>query len=202
MSPTTSPTVTDHDVALVESCLNLLFAAGIALAEGIEPADVEDAAADDLMTFRAFPMTTVAGLNDPDGTPLLCGAVISTAESEQAAQSPSAIMALVERYADAAGAQPSDVAVVPDPGSDGATGSVRVRFGEWDVTDIDYDFTADTYTRTVELDIIAAALPLDGAAATFSTPDGRDITLFIPAGADDNAVDALLEAIDAEFEAS
>ena len=94
------------------------------------------------------------------------------------------------------------MAVVPDPGSDGATGSVRVRFGEWDVTDIDYDFTADAHTRTVELDIIAAALPLDGAAATFSTPDGRDITLFIPAGADDNAVDALLEAIAAEFEAS
>ncbi len=202
MSPTTYPAVTDRDVELVESCLNLLFAAGITLAEDIEPADVEDAAADDLATFRAFPMTTVAGLNDPDGAPLIRGAVVSSAEIAQTPESPAAIMALVERFAGAAGAQASDVAVVPDPGSNGTTGSARVRFGEWDVTDIDFDFTATGEMRTFELDVIAAALPFDAAAATFSTPDGRDVTLFIPAGANDEAVDALLEVIDAEFAGS
>ena len=219
--------LTDADIALVESSLETFARAGITLYDDIEAEDVEDAVADDLATFRAYPLTTVAGLHDPDGAPFLNGAVVSSAEVEVGSGSAAGalpeslsaegIVALVERFAGAAGSEATDVAVMPDPETDGATGSVRVRFGEWDVTDINYDFlpvggdgaSADDGTnsasngsasRTFELDVIAAALPVDAAAATFPTPDGRDVTLFIPAGAGSDVVEALFTAIEAEFE--
>lgn len=213
--------LTDADIALVESSLETFARVGITLYDDIEAADVEDAVADDLATFRAYPLTTVAGLHDPDGAPFLNGAVVSSAEVEVGSGSlagtlpeslsAEGIVALVERFAGAAGSEATDVAVMPDPETDGATGSVRVRFGEWDVTDINYDFlpvegdSADgasngSASRTFELDVIAAALPVDAAAATFPTPDGRDVTLFIPAGAGSDVVETLFAAIEAEFE--
>lgn len=217
--------LTDADIALVESSLETFARVGITLNDDIEAEDVEDAVADDLATFRAYPLTTVAGSHDPDGAPFLNGAVVSSVEVEAgvisapgAGVSPEEIsaediVAIVERFAGAAGSEATDVAVMPDPETDGATGSVRVRFGEWDVTDINYDFlpaegdsadadgTANGFaSRTFELDVIAAALPVDAAAATFPTPDGRDVTLFIPAGAGSDVVEALFAAIEAEFE--
>ncbi|WP_066526596.1 hypothetical protein [Corynebacterium bouchesdurhonense] len=194
------PQLTDRDVTLIRESLDLLARAGVTLADQIEPHDVEDAVedavADDAALFRAFPLTTIAGLVDPDGAPLVGGAVVARA-STSPIRGEADIAALVRRYAGATGAQARDVAVVPDPESAGETGSVRVRFGEWDVADIDYDFSgADGHG--FELDVLAAALPLDAAAATFPTPDGRDVTLFIPAGADPAAVDALFDAIEAE----
>ena len=195
--------LTDRDLDLIRESLGRFARAGVALADQIEPQDVEDAVedamADDAASFRASPLTTIAGLADPDGVPLVEGAVVASA-STSPIRDEAEIAALVRRYAGAAGAQVRDVAVVPDPESAGETGSVRVRFGEWDVADIDYDFSgADG--RGFELDVLAAALPLDAAAATFPTPDGRDVTLFIPAGADPAAVDALFDAIEAEFRA-
>lgn len=212
MHPGSVPT--DADIALVESSLETFARVGITLNDDIEAEDVEDAVADDLATFRAYPLTTIAGLHDPDGAPFLNGAVVSSAEVEvgsgsaAGALSAEDIVAMVERFAGAAGSEATDVAVMPDPETDGATGSVRVRFGEWDVTDINYDFLpadgdgadAGTASRTFELDVIAAALPVDAAAATFPTPDGRDVTLFIPAGAGSDVVEALFAAIEAEFE--
>lgn len=215
--------LTDADIALVESCLETFARVGITLYDDIEAADVEDAVADDMATFRAYPLTTVAGLHDPDGAPFLNGAVVSSAEVEVGSGSAAGalpeslsaegIVALVERFAGAAGSEATDVAVMPDPETDGATGSVRVRFGEWDVTDINYDFllsegdavgtddaSRGSASRTFELDVIAAALPVDAAAATFPTPDGRDVTLFIPAGAGSDVVETLFAAIEAEFE--
>ena len=140
--------LTDADIALVESSLETFARVGITLYDDIEAEDVEDAVADDLATFRSYPLTTVAGLHDPDGAPFLNGAVVSSVEVEVGsgpASGPGAlsaedIVAMVERFAGAAGSEATDVAVMPDPETDGATGSVRVRFGEWDVTDINYDF--------------------------------------------------------------
>ncbi|AQQ15731.1 hypothetical protein CGLAU_08885 [Corynebacterium glaucum] len=211
MHPGSVPT--DADIALVESSLETFARVGITLNDDIEAEDVEDAVADDLATFRSYPLTTVAGLHDPDGAPFLNGAVVSSVEVEAGVISAEDIVAIVERFAGAAGSEATDVAVMPDPETDGATGSVRVRFGEWDVTDINYDFLptdgdgadangtdAGTASRTFELDVIAAALPVDAAAATFPTPDGRDVTLFIPAGAGSDVAEALFAAIEAEFE--
>lgn len=203
--------LTTGDTALVRENLALLARAGVRLAEGIEPDDVEDAVADELASFRAAPLTTLAGLEDPDGAPLLAGAVLAGpagmaagsagAGAASASASPlygDGIAELVQRYAGAAGAETREVAVVPDPETAGRTGSVRIRFGEWDVADVDYDFAGDA-GHAFELDVLAAALPLDASAATFPTPDGRDATLFIPSGADAAAVDELFAAIEAEF---
>lgn len=201
--------LTAGDTALVRENLALLARAGVRLAEGIEPDDVEDAVADELASFRAAPLTTLAGLEDPDGAPLLAGAVLAgpagmaagSAGAGAASASPlydDGIAELVQRYAGAAGAETRGVAVVPDPETGGRTGSVRIRFGEWDVADVDYDSAGDA-GHAFELDVLAAALPLDASAATFPTPDGRDATLFIPSGADAAAVDELFAAIEAEF---
>lgn len=196
--------LTDGDTALVRENLALLSRAGVRLAEGVEPDDVEDAVADELASFRAAPLTTLAGLEDPDGAPLLAGAVLTgpaSAVAASASKSPldgDGIAELVQRYAGAAGAETREVAVVPDPETGGRTGSVRIRFGEWDVADVDYDFAGNS-DHAFELDVLAAALPLDASAATFPTPDGRDATLFIPSGADAAAVDELFAAIEAEF---
>ncbi|MCP1386792.1 hypothetical protein M5J20_01060 [Corynebacterium sp. TA-R-1] len=193
--------LTDRDTLVLEACLGLLGNAGIALAQDVEPDDVEDAVADVLETFRAYPLTTVAGLDDPEGAPLLAGAVISGADVAEVPGDIESIIATVERFAGAAGAEANDVAVVPDPETGGATGSVRIRFGTWDIADIDYSFEDGADPRDFELDVVAAALPLDAAAATFPTPDGRDVTLFIPAGADRDAVDDLFAVIEDEFSA-
>lgn len=194
----------DRDRATLESCLHLLARAGVRLADDVEHDDVEDAVADELIAFHAFPLTTVAGLTDPDEAPLLNGAVISAAPHAGGAL-PTApanaddIAAIVARYAGALHADEYDVAVVPDPESGGASGSVRVRFGDWDVADIDYSFGADADSGNFELDVLAAVIPVGASAATFSTPDGRDVTLFIPAEAEEAAVDELFAAIEAEF---
>lgn len=195
------PQLTDRDVTLIRESLDLLARAGVTLADQIEPHDVEDAVedvvADGAALFRAFPLTTIAGLVDPDGVPLVGGAVVASASKSPLGPGAS-IEELVRRYAGVAGTEIRDVAVVPDPESAGETGSVRIRFGEWDVADIDYDFSgADDHG--FELDVLAAALPLDAAAATFPTPDGRDVTLLIPSSADPAAVDALFDAIEDEF---
>lgn len=193
---------TDRDQ--LTSSLELLARAGVTLAADVEAGDIEDAVLDDLATFRANPVTTVTGLHDPEGEPLINGAVVSSADVAAGDFTDEDIVAIVERFAGAAGSEATDVAVVPDPETGGATGSVRVRFGTWDVTDITYDFDIAEFgtgsdPRTFELDVVAAALPVDAAAATFPTPDGRDVTLFIPAGADQAAVDELFDAIEAEF---
>ncbi|QYH19438.1 hypothetical protein JKI95_10155 [Corynebacterium aquatimens] len=157
--------LTDRDVETLENCLALLARAGVTLAQDVEPADVEDAVADELELFRAYPLTTVAGLDDPDGAPLLAGAVVSGAEVSAGAATAGglagadAIVEIVERFAGAAGAEATDVAVMPDPETGGATGSVRVRFGLWDVADINYSFDEGADPRDFELDIVAAALP-------------------------------------------
>lgn len=190
--------MTDDDRANLDRALTLLHRAGVRLADDIELDDVEDAIADDLAGFRTAPLTTLAGLCDPDALPLIHNAVISGGAST----APDSIVAVVERFARAAGVSARDIAVMPDPGSDGASGSVRIRFDEWDVADIDYDFTGSAGSapgQDFELDVVAAALPVGATAATFSTPDGRDVTLFLPAIADEDAVDALIDAIDAEF---
>lgn len=191
---------TDRD--LLTSSLELLARAGVTLAADVEAGDIEDAVLEDLANFRANPITTVTGLHDPEGDPLINGAVVSSTDVAAGDFTDEDIVAIVERFAGAAGSEATDVAVVPNPETGGATGSVRVRFGTWDVTDINYDFDVAASAadpRTFELDVVAAALPVDAAAATFPTPDGRDVTLFIPAGADQDAVDELFEAIEAEF---
>lgn len=191
---------TDRD--LLTSSLELLARAGVTLAADVETDDIEDAVLEDLANFRANPITTVTGLHDPEGDPLINGAVVSSTDVAAGDFTDEDIVAIVERFAGAAGSEATDVAVVPDPETGGATGSVRVRFGTWDVTDINYDFDAAASAadpRTFELDVVAAALPVDAAAATFPTPDGRDVTLFIPAGADQDAVDELFAAIEDEF---
>ncbi|MEH0147685.1 hypothetical protein V6D40_08435 [Corynebacterium sp. Q4381] len=181
--------LTNDDHAKLDHAFSLLTRAGVRLAEDIEPDDIEDAIADDPAGFRTAPLTTLAGLCDPDAHPLIHNAVISGGDA--------GIPAVVERFARAAGVSAHDIAVMSDPGSDGASGSVRIRFDEWDVADIDYDFSGSG--QDFELDVVAAALPVGAMAATFPTPDGRDVTLFLPAGADEDAVDALIDAIEAEF---
>ena len=178
--------LTNDDHANLDHALSLLTRAGVRLADDIELDDVEDAIADDVTGFRTAPLTTLAGLCDPDAHPLFHNAVISGGEGS--------IADVVLRFARAAGVSARDIAVMPDPGSDGASGSVRIRFDEWDVADIDYGSGQD-----FELDVVAAALPVGATAATFPTPDGRDVSLFLPASADDDAVDALIDAIEAEF---
>lgn len=180
---------TDQDRRELSRTLALLLRAGVELAHEVEPDDIEDAIADDSAGFRTAPLTTVAGLCDPDGTPLFASAAIAQGSAD--------IPAAVERITRAAGVTARDIAVMPDPGAAGTSGSVRVRFGEWDVADIDYDFAGPE--GTFELDLVAAALPVGATAATFPTPDGRDVTLFLPTSAPDDAVDELIDAIEAEF---
>ena len=196
------PQLTAADLTLLRDSLALFHRAGIALAEEIEPDDVEDAVADELVQFRAFPLATIATLHDPDGAPLLSGVV--TSDSGPAYPTDEAgIVALVQRYAGAVGRDARDVAVVADPESGGRTGSVRVRFGEWDIADINYDFSDSAASgadgHTFELDVLAAALPIGAAAATFPAPSGADVTLLIPSEAAPEAADALIAAIEDEF---
>lgn len=177
---------------LLRNALALYAQAGVTLAPGVEPDDVEDAVLDEPASFRSFPLTTLAGLTCPDGEPLLAGTVISAGLSGAADFTPA-----IHQLARAAGTTASDIAVMPDPGTRGATGSLRVRFGDWDVADINYNF--DDATRAFELDLISAVLPMDATAATFPTPDGRDVTVFLPSNADTAGVNALMDAIETEF---
>lgn len=200
------PQLTAADLTLLRDSLALFHRAGIALAEEIEPDDVEDAVADELVQFRAFPLATIATLHDPDGAPLLSGVVTSDSGPASVAAYPTdeaGIVALVQRYAGAVGRDARDVAVVADPESGGRTGSVRVRFGEWDIADINYDFSDSAASgadgHTFELDVLAAALPIGAAAATFPAPSGADVTLLIPSEAAPEAADALIAAIEDEF---
>lgn len=189
--------MTNDDHANLDHALSLLTRAGVRLADDIELDDVEDAIADDVAGFRTAPLTTLAGLCDPDAHPLFHNAVISDGEGSNGGWNEGSIADVVQRFTRAAGVSASDIAVMPDPGTNGASGSVRIRFDEWDVADIDFDF--DRSSGDFELDIVAAALPVGATAAAFPTPDGRDVTLFLPASADDDAVDALIDAIEAEF---
>ena len=190
--------LSSKDTEILRSTLSLFSRAGVELAPDIEPDDVEDAIDDDLISFRTNPVTTLAGCTTPDGEPLLAGTVITSGAAAGSAGDPD-FTATIEHLATAAGTSAFDIAVMPDPGSEGQTGSLRVRFGDWDVADINYDLSDPQ--RTFELDLISAALPVDATAATFPTPDGRYVTLFFPSDADPASVDALLLAIEAEFEA-
>lgn len=132
----------DHD--LLARTLGSLNASGVALAPGIEAADVEDSLCDDLTGFRTFPVASVCALRDPDDAPMLHGVSLEALTEAVCLLNDTAL---------------TDFAVFPDPGSAHA-GSLRIRLGAWDVADIDYDLSSrDALTGEIRQIETRAARP-------------------------------------------
>lgn len=124
----------------VREILDVLVTAGVELAPDVEPDDVEDAIADDPTAFPDRPFGSLLALRDPEGEELFTLMSPYTDLEARAAKA-----------ARAAGQNLWELAVVPDH-SGAKTGSARVRFGEWDVADVDFDSDSPVF----ELGILAA----------------------------------------------
>ncbi|OIR42665.1 hypothetical protein BJP08_05080 [Corynebacterium sp. NML140438] len=196
--------LTQRDVKHLARCLTLLGDANIHLDAAAEPADIEDAILDDLDAFRAAPMTTLLGLRGPHNAPLIDSVVHSVPQTDNAFVH---LLDYIALAAKALRAELREVAVFPDPDNI-ETGSLRLRVGEWDVTDIDIpagsDGSAGSASRLsvadAELAIIGALIPLDAEAVTFQSPQGIGVVLAdVVPGASQASIQAVFTAIEAEL---
>ncbi len=130
----------DLDSAQLKAVLDTLETAGVQLAEGVEPDDVEDAILDDPTAFPNRPFASLLTLRDPDGYTLFA---LTSPYTDLEARAFKAVRA--------AGEFLLDLADVPDAAG-ASTGSARVRYTEWDVADVAFDGTSPDF----ELGILAA----------------------------------------------
>ncbi|OIR45787.1 hypothetical protein [Corynebacterium sp. NML130628] len=193
--------LTQRDVKHLARCLTLLGDANIHLDAAAEPADIEDAILDDLDAFRAAPMTTLLGLRGPHNAPLIDSVVHSVPQTDNTFVH---LLDYIALAAKALRAELREVAVFPDPDNI-ETGSLRLRVGEWDVTDIDIPAgSADAASRLgvadAELAIIGALMPLDAEAVTFQAPQGVGVILAdVVPGTPQASMQAVFTAIEAEL---
>lgn len=124
----------------VRDILDVLVTAGVELAPDVEADDVEDAIADDPAAFPNRPFGTLLRSRDPEGEELF---TLMSPYTDLTARAAKATRA--------AGQSLWELAVVPDH-SGANRGSARVRFGEWDVADVDFDGDSPVF----ELGILAA----------------------------------------------
>jgi len=129
-----------RDYEQLDDVLATLAVAGVELAADVEPADVEDAIADDPVTFPNRPYAALLHLAGPEGEDLFALTSPYTDLSARAAKATRA-----------GGQYLWELAVVPDAAG-ANTGSARVRYSEWDVADVEFDGTSPTF----ELGILAA----------------------------------------------
>ncbi|AWB84418.1 hypothetical protein [Corynebacterium liangguodongii] len=172
---------------LLDSTLALLEGAGITLSCDIERDDVEDALVDDLPAFRAHPITTMATLRDPDEALMFTRVWCDTGVVPRV--SLRALRDCAAELCRAAGTELTEFVALPDTDT---TGSVRLRVGDWDVADVDYDLA-----QAPELDLIAAVVPAGVTAITVEHDDldAHSVTLFASSGP---GGDALAEAVERE----
>lgn len=193
--------LTQRDVKHLARCLTLLGDANIHLDAAAEPADIEDAILDDLDAFRAAPMTTLLGLRGPHNAPLIDSVVHSVPQTDNTFVH---LLDYIALAAKALRAELREVAVFPDPDNI-ETGSLRLRVGEWDVTDIDIPAgSAGSAGRlgvaNAELAIIGALMPLDAEAVTFQAPQGVGVVLAdVVPGTPQASMQAVFTAIEAEL---
>ncbi|MDK8243553.1 MULTISPECIES: hypothetical protein [unclassified Corynebacterium] len=193
--------LTQRDVKHLARCLTLLGDANIHLDAAAEPADIEDAILDDLDAFREAPMTTLLGLRGPHNAPLIDSVVHSVPQTDNVFVH---LLDYIALAAKALRAELREVAVFPDPDNI-ETGSLRLRVGEWDVTDIDIPAgSAGPAGRLgvadAELAIIGALMPLDAEAVTFQSPQGIGVVLAdVVPGTPQASMQAVFTAIEAEL---
>lgn len=181
---TVSTLLTESDESLLNSNLLLLEGAGVCLLNDIELDDVEDAITDDIAAFRARPLTTLAALRDPNDNPLFASVWCDTCPRERTTLRD--LEECATELCAALGAPLREFVVFPDPDSR-STGSLRLRVGEWDVADVDYDLTSSgPGAGSAELDLIAATVPSGVTAVTFEHDDldAHSVTLFLRDGGD------------------
>ena len=125
------------------SALFTLETAGVGLADGIEPDDIDDAVADHPVTFDSRPFAVLSQV-----------AQLAESADDEALFSlarPGSLETRAARACAAAGVELWDLAVVPDA-KGSVAGSARVRFSEWDVADVPFDGPSPCF----ELAILAA----------------------------------------------
>ena len=123
----------------LDSVLRTLADAGVVLAPGVEPADIEDAAFDHATAFANRPFASLSLLAGPEGQPLFAlsrGGSLTTRAA--------LACAALDRSLDS-------ISIVPDSPTS-TTGSARVQFSEWDVADVEFDGDSPVF----ELGILAA----------------------------------------------
>ena len=190
--------LTQRDVKHLARCLTLLGDANIHLDAAAEPADIEDAILDDLDAFREAPMTTLLGLRGPHNAPLIDSVVHSVPQTDNAFVH---LLDYIALAAKALRAELREVAVFPDPDNI-ETGSLRLRVGEWDVTDIDIPAgsSGSAGIADAELAIIGALMPLDAEAVNFQAPQGVGVVLAdVVPGTPQASMQAVFTAIEAEL---
>ena len=131
------------DAEQLHSTLFTLETAGVGLADGIEPDDVDDAVADHPVTFGSRPFAVLSQV-----------AQLAESADDEALFSlarPGSLETRAARACAAAGVELWDLAVVPDA-KGSVAGSARVRFSEWDVADVPFDGPSPCF----ELAILAA----------------------------------------------
>ena len=131
------------DAEQLHSALFTLETAGVGLADGIEPDDIDDAVADHPVTFDSRPFAVLSQV-----------AQLAESADDEALFSlarPGSLETRAARACAAAGVELWDLAVVPDA-KGSVAGSARVRFSEWDVADVPFDGPSPCF----ELAILAA----------------------------------------------
>ena len=131
------------DAEQLHSALFTLETAGVGLADGIEPDDIDDAVADHPVTFDSRPFAVLSQV-----------AQLAESADDEALFSlarPGSLETRAARACAAAGVELWSLAVVPDA-KGSAAGSARVQFSEWDVADVPFDGPSPCF----ELAILAA----------------------------------------------
>ena len=131
------------DAEQLHSALFTLETAGVGLADGIEPDDIDDAVADHPVTFDSRPFAMLYQV-----------AQLAESADDEALftlSHPGSLETRAARACAAAGVELWDLAVVPDA-KGSVAGSARVRFSEWDVADVPFSGPSPCF----ELSILAA----------------------------------------------
>ncbi len=131
------------DAEQLHSALFTLETAGVGLADGIEPDDIDDAVADHPVTFDSRPFAVLSQV-----------AQLAESADDEALFSlarPGSLETRAARACAAAGVELWSLAIVPDA-KGSAAGSARVQFSEWDVADVPFDGPSPCF----ELAILAA----------------------------------------------
>ena len=132
------------DAEQLHSALFTLETAGVGLADGIEPDDIDDAVADHPVTFDSRPFAVLSQVAQ----------LAESADDEEALfvlAHPGSLETRAARACAAAGVELWDLAVVPDA-KGSVAGSARLRFSEWDVADVPFSGPSPCF----ELAILAA----------------------------------------------
>ena len=131
------------DAEQLHSALFTLETAGVGLADGIEPDDIDDAVADHPVTFDNRPFAVLSQVAQ----------LAESADDEAlfALARPGSLETRAARACSAAGVELWDLAVVPDA-KGSVAGSARVQFSEWDVADVPFSGPSPCF----ELAILAA----------------------------------------------